>query len=317
LPDEPPCDDRDVMNHVLLALTLLVACKSGLQPDKTSPQPGSASAAPAADPACAAKAKELEPFLAGLLVEEATAEINMGWAPVVVDREARPARQDIDNVTITPKTVSAYDASESNHVDNNIEPNTKPEVAKARLAKTFEMKVEKQRGPDDVLRVDVDKDATWGEVVRIVDAAAGAGYKQAVFTFEATSKLTAPAGVEPLTTSEDVHRQANERLEVLKKQCEGWSNAYFAMKHVDDKVEDQKAFAKEIADGIAKCNCPFDLDEVRTTFWKAKRWHQAHSRVPVAIELGATAIEQAAATPWSEAHKALLDAKGGVKLVAK
>ena len=299
-----------------LVLLVLVACgkseerKSGLQPEKTP-------AAKPADPACAAKAKELEPFFAGLMLEKASQEINFGWQPVTIDRPALSIARDIDNVTITPKTVAAYDASESNHVDNNIAPNTKPDVAKDRFAAIFAMKVEKERGPDDVFRLDIDKAATWGEVVRIVDAAAAAGYTQAVFAFEATSKLVPPAGVEPLTTSADVHGAAEHRLDEMLEACRPWRKATWG-RRTANPVEDANRIAAESVAGIIECNCAMDLDEVRAVSWKAARWHQAHTRVPVAVKLGTeTTIVEAAATSWSDAHVKLLATSGAVKLVAK
>lgn len=302
----------------LAVILLLAACKSDGKKSGRQPEPAPVGSASAADPACANKAKDLEPFLAALLVEEASNEINMGWSPVVVGLEARPVRQDIDNVTITPKTVSAYDVSEANHVDNNIQPNTGADVALARFAKILEMKVEKRRGADDMLRLDIDKDATWGEVTRIVDAATAAGYKQAVFAFEATSKLAPPPGVDAQTTDAEVTAKSEARLGELKKQCAPLGDVVFNLPKTDNKIDEQKAIAKVTADAIVKCNCAVDVDEFRALTWKTKRWHQAHARVPVELELGAgTTIELPAATPWSEAHAKITDAKGAVKLVAK
>jgi hypothetical protein len=108
-----------VKTYLVLVLALAACGKSEREKPHDVPVQGSASvsADKPADPTCA-KGKQLEAFLSGLLVEEASHEINMGWAPVVIDRDASPVSQQVDNVTITPKTVSAYDVSEANHVDN-------------------------------------------------------------------------------------------------------------------------------------------------------------------------------------------------------
>jgi hypothetical protein len=138
-----------------------------------------------------------------------------------------------------------------------------------------------------------------------------------VFAFEATSKLVPPAGVEPLTTDADVKAKAEARVTELRKACEPWQDVVFKLPKTDNRVDEQKAIAKLTAEAIAKCNCG-EIDEIRELLWKTKRWHQAHPRVPVEVKLGAeTTIELPSATPWSVAHKGILEAKGAVKLVAR
>ena len=69
--------------------------------------------------------------------------------------------------------------------------------------------------PTDQLRINIDEKAAWSDVGLAVDAAAKAGYTEALFAFGAKSKLTAPAGVPDFMTSADAASQANKAL-ILK-----------------------------------------------------------------------------------------------------
>jgi biopolymer transport protein ExbD len=281
----------------------LVACKgnekkSGLVEDKT------AEPAPKVDADCANKANQLQAWLEQLREQKSTEEINFGWQPVVLDLAPAKVTQEVDNVTVTPKSVAAFDSSESNHVGDNIGANADAKKVSERLTTIFKMKTGKD---DDVLRVDVDAATQWSEVAKLVDAAAQVGYTKVIFAFEATSKLAMPNGVTGLTTDSKVTDEANAKLEEMRKTCPGWG--YSPAKN---------------AEAIRNCNCKVDPDEVRVQMWKAEMWHQAHTRVGVelAIAKDGRAIEQPGATPWSEAHKMIidtqiLDQKNPAKLVAK
>jgi hypothetical protein len=100
------------------------------------------------------------------------------------------------------------------------------------------------------------------------------------------------------------------------------------LRHVPQKsrADDAAAIAKATGAALLECNCAVDLDEVRALEWQDKRWHQARVRVGVAVQLAGDATTQIALparTPWSEAHKKLLEAAPegsappAVKLVAK
>jgi biopolymer transport protein ExbD len=287
-----------------LLVLALVACKgnekkSGRIEEKTAETP-----APKADPDCANKTNQLQAWLEQLREQKSTEEINFGWQPVVLDREPAKVSQSVDNATVTPKSVAAFDSSESNHVGDNIGAKADAKKVSERLTAIFNMKSGKD---DDVLRVDVDAAAPWSEVAKLVDAAVQVGYTKVVFAFEATSKLAMPNGVTGPTTDSKVTDEANAKLEEMRKTCPGWGYS-----------------PQSNAEAIRNCNCKVDPDEVRVQTWKAEMWHQAHTRVGVelAIAKDGRAIEQPGATPWSEAHKMIvdtqiLDQKNPAKLVAK
>ena len=271
-------------------LLVLVACKSdkpagGRVEEKTKPVE-----AKATDPACAAKAKELEQWLTQLQDETSSYEINFGWKPVVIDRAPAKVTQQADYLVITPKTVSAYDHSESNHVDNNIGPNADEKKVKERLTTTFGMKGAKDG--DDILRIDVDEATPWSEVQKLVDGATQVGYKKVVFAFEATSKVAQPAGVPAKIEDSAMTDEAGKRLDEFRKLCSGWGYS-----------------ASSMATALVACNCKVDPDEVRAVMWKKEKWHQAHSRVGVEVPIAndGDAIALAGTTPWSEAHKQFLE----------
>jgi hypothetical protein len=246
-------------------------------------------AAPATDPACAQKAKDLEPWIAQLNVEEASFEIDFVYTLVAIDRGAANVEQQIDNVFITPTQIEAFDATESNRADTKLGEKPAQDAVVARLAAI------KGMGDGTRLRVDVDGAATWGDVTRTLDAAVAAGYTEAVFAFTATSRVAQPPGVEPYTTSIEVFDAARARLDALGETCKGLGRY---TTQPDDVVE-----------SLLGCNCAADPDEVRKLLWVQSRWGQARPRVGVTVALGAgTTIEQPAATPWSEAHAKLVEA---------
>lgn len=286
-----------------LLVLALVACKgnekkSGRVEEKTT-EP-----APKTDPDCANKANQLQAWLEQLREQKSTEEINFGWKPVILDLAPAKVTQEVDNVTVTPKSVAAFDTSEANHVGDNIGANADAKKVSERLTTIHNMKTGKD---DDVLRVDVDAATQWSEVAKLVDTAAQVGYTKVIFAFEATSKLAMPNGVTGPTTDRKVADEADAKLEEMRNTCPGWG--YSPAKN---------------AEAIRNCNCKVDPDEVRVQMWKAEMWHQAHTRVGVelAIAKDGRAIEQPGVTPWSEAHKMIvdtqiLDQKNPAKLVAK
>jgi hypothetical protein len=272
--------------------------------EETAPKPVGLDARSATDPACASKAKELEPWLAQLNLEERTFEVDFVYELVVIGRGPAGVEQQIDNVFITPTRIEAFDETEANRAETKLGERPAQQAVVQRLAAI------KAMGQGVRLRVDVDQAATWGDVARAVEAAAAAGYEEALFAFTATSKLEPPPGVEPYTTTMEAFDEAGARLEALGATCKGLG------KYSSD--------AAGVSEALVGCHCAADPDEVRALLWKRSRWHQARPRVGVVVALGeGTVVEQPKATPWSEAHTRLLElAPDGapppaVKLVAR
>jgi hypothetical protein len=280
---------------------------------------GSAAGAP--DPQCAAKVKDLEPWLISLQLESSSYEIDFGYKLQKIDRAPSPVEQQIDNVMITEKRIDAFDATESNHAESKLGEKPAQKDVAERLALIHGM----TNDAPDQLRIDVDEKAPWSDVVRVVDAATKAGYTEAVFAFTGTSKLAVPAGVDEWTKkSEDVDA-ASKKLEEMRKQCKEWGSALFSHVPKSTRIENATSTAKEIAAAIEKCGCVVNVDDVRAQMFKETRWHQAVPRVGVLVKLGAggTAVTAPAKTAWSEAHAKLLEAAAvgapapTVKLAAK
>src|SRR5687768_4870553 len=159
-------------------LMVLGACSKAEEkkaPDETSQKPVAVETKPATDPACAAKTKELEPWIAQLNAEERSHEVDFGYKLVVVDRSAADVEQQIDNAFITATQIEAFDETEANRADTKLGKNPAQKAVVERFATI------KGMGQGERLRVDVDEAATWGDVARTIDAAVAAGYKEALF----------------------------------------------------------------------------------------------------------------------------------------
>jgi hypothetical protein len=303
-------------------LCLLVACGKAKPADNKAADKA-VSEPLAADPACAAKVKALEPWLAKLQLETKSHEIDFGPKLLVVDREPMPVPTHVDAVEIRKASISAWDIGEHDHASTRLPEHATPK----QLAEFFTtMHATKaaadafEPASDDLLRIDIDRDAAWADVAHVIDAATAAGYHDAVLAFTATSKLTPPPGVDDTTKTEAAAKAASDQLEALGKRCKPLGSV--GMRHSRTKVatDDAAALAKETAVAVLACNCVADPDELRKLAWIDARWHQAVPRVGVVLPLDAgatTTIALPAKTAWSEAHAKLLDATGPVKLAAK
>lgn len=309
-------------NRSLIALALVAACSKSEPPD---PPPVKPAEPTGPDAACAAKIAKLAPWLEQLELEKASHEIDFGYSLQVIDRTPLPVLRKIDALIVKEKSFDGYDLNGTEHERIEIDDVPMQTALEAKLAQMFATKpdtTDKRRPPPDLLRIDVAPSATWGNVVRVVDAAVKAGYTRAMFAFTATSKLDAPLGVlSKITDPEEISR-ANRRMEEMReKQCTPWDRAL--LRHVwnPDQEANARAVAKATSDAIAACNCAADPDEVRVLKWKDSHWHQATIRVPVVVSLvGAspTVLTASPKTPWSEAHVKIVGAAGAtVRLVAK
>ncbi|HTL35900.1 MAG TPA: hypothetical protein VL326_22375 [Kofleriaceae bacterium] len=263
--------------------------------------------AKAPDPACSAKVKELVPWLTDFELETSSYEIDFGYKLQPIARAPMPVSQHGDDIEIRQKSIEGFDDSEHNHADSKLGANPAQKAVEERLAAMHGMANE---NPDRI-RIDVDQKALWKDVVRVVNAAEKAGYKEAVFAFTATSKLPVPAGLEPWTQkSEDVDA-AGKRIEDMQATCKEWRSASYSHAPKPSPLEDAQALASELAAGIEKCNCAVDIEEVKTQMFKAARWKQAVPRAGVTISIGPgdKSVEVAAAgsAPWSEAHAKLVE----------
>src|SRR5512138_848773 len=101
------------LTRVVPLACLAIACRSSDKPSDPPPAKPAVrpiDAAPATDPACAAKVKELEPWLAQHETEIASHEIDLGGTLATVDRGAIPLSRHSDWITIG-KSVMAYDST--------------------------------------------------------------------------------------------------------------------------------------------------------------------------------------------------------------
>jgi len=299
------------------ALCLLVACGKAQPADKVADKPA------VADAACTAKVKDLEPWLAKLDLEKMSNEIDMGPKLLLLDRAPSPVPTHIDAVEIRKDSIYAWDISEHDHASSKLEEHATPKQLAAFLTTMHDKKAtadEFYPAPDDLLRVEVDRDAAWSDVAHVIDAATAAGYKRVVFPFTATSKLSPPPGVDDKTRSADAAQAASDQLDALHKRCKLLGNVAYAHERKSVPAEDAAALAKETAAAVLACNCAADPDELRKLTWIDARWHQAVPRVGVELQLdaaAATTVALPAKTAWSDAYAKILDATGPVKLAAK
>lgn len=300
-------------NRTLIALALLVGCKS--DDKKPAPAPPTDDKPVVTSPECAAKVKALAPWLEQLEIEQASHEVDFGYSLQVIDRPPVPQPRKIDVVMIQEKSFDGYDLNGKEHARIELSATPTPKDLETTLAAMFATKpdpAEKDLPPPDLVRIDVDPAATWGNVVRVVDAATKAGYTRALFAFTATSTLEPPIGAALKITDDEAISKANRRLEEIReKECKAWGRAVMRHEWNPDRAANARAVAKEASDAIAACNCAADPDEVRVLKWIDSHWHQAKIRVPVIVSLaGPSPIEIpiAARTPWSEAHVQLVAA---------
>jgi hypothetical protein len=301
---------------VLLACLVAACGKSEKKASEAAPKTAETKrdekpAAP--DPACAAKVKELEPWLAQLEIETASHEIDWGYKLPQIDRPAIPLSRHADWIAIG-KELMAYDSTvhETTGADKPIAKNAKAIVEKLKQMHDTPASAEDKDAPsNDQLRLNVDEKAAWSDVVLVANAAAKAGYTELLFAFGATSKLTAPAGLPDLTTSQDDASKANHALEAMRETCKPWDRAVMRHTWNSDRAANATTEAHETAAALAECNCAVDPDEVKKLTWQTSRWHQAVRRTAIVVKLGgdgATAITQPGKTPWSQALARLVEA---------
>jgi len=307
------------MNRAVVVLVLAVASC-----DKKLASGSAPAATPAADAACTAKVQAFEPWFAKLKVETRSFELDFGYKLQVIDREPMPVSSHIDAVEIRKAGIAVFDVSEHDHANNGLGDHPTDKAIADRLVTIRAMKAgpdEFEPAPDDLLRIDVDPEATWGDVVHVIDAATKAGYARALIPFTATTKLAQPPGVEPTTNTIQAATAASDKLDALGKQCKAYERAVMHMPARDlSPADDAARYAKQVAGALIECNCSPDPDELRKLMWMDAHWHQARPRVGVTLPLdaaAATTIALPAKTPWSEAHAQLLAATGPVKLAAK
>src|SRR5262245_58968778 len=162
--------------RIVLVVCTLVACKGDKQ-SQPKQQPEAKPFAP--DPACAAKAKALEPWLAQLQIESASHEIDFGSKLQVIDREPAPISHHIDYMVITANKIEAFDISQHDFAQSTLPEHATAKQLSDRLVKIRGQAAgpdERDAAPDDHLRIDVDVAASWGDVARAVEAATKAGY---------------------------------------------------------------------------------------------------------------------------------------------
>ena len=302
---------------------VLAACDKKPAPPTSGDHANPADTAVVASPACAAKVKDLEPWLAKLELETKSHELDFGYTLQVIDREPMPVEKHVDAVEIKKTSIGAWDISEGNHVDSKLPAHATPKQLAEFLTKMHDQKAPAdafEPAPDDLLRVDVDREAPWADVTHVIDAATTAGYQRVVFAFTATPKLAPPPGVDDTTKTADAAKAAGDKLEALGTSCKPLGRVPLHHHRNLAAAEDAAAYAKETAAALLECGCAPDPDELRKLVWIDARWHQAVPRVGVVLQLdgaATTTIALPAKTPWSEAHAKLLEATGPVKLAAK
>jgi len=186
---------------VSVAVLAFVGCKGDKKPEPKlvpgtnriaeSEHPAEPVAEKKVDPACAAKLVEFSTWMTALEEEKAAYEIEMFNHLATIDRAPAPVEREMDTVALTPKQAQGWDASESNHVGGDLG-KTDAEIVAA-LTKMHGM----TNDHPDRIRVDIDETTPWSDAVRVVGAIQKAGYKEALFAFNGTSKVTPPPGVEP------------------------------------------------------------------------------------------------------------------------
>ncbi len=314
-------------DRTLIALALLVGC--GKSEPKAEPPPKTADTV-VTSPECAAKVKELAPWLERLEIEQASHEFDFGYTLLIIDRDPAPLPRKIDVMIIEEKKLDGYDLSGTEHKRLDMGGDRPaPKVIEATLAAMFATKpdaADKWLPPPDLLRIDVAPLAHWSDVVHVVDAAIKAGYSRVLFAFTATSKLAPPLGVAPKITDADEISRAGKRMgEMRDKQCPPWDRAVMRHEWNPDRAANARAVARETADAIAACNCAADPNEVRVLKWIDSHWHQATIRTSVIVSLvgtPATEVTNGDWTAWGKAHENLLVAvpegtQPIVRLVAK
>jgi hypothetical protein len=304
-------------------LCLAVACDKKPADAPKELDPAKPATGVSASPSCGAKLEALEPWLAKLDIETKSHEIDFGPKLQVIDREPMPVEQRVDAVEIRKSSIRAWDINQHDHAETSLPENATPKQLADFLTKMHDQKASDAEflpASDDLVRVDVDREAKWGDVTHVIDAATKAGYHRAVFAFTATSKLTPPAGIDDATKTEAAAKTASDRLETLGTNCKPLGRLTLRHHPSTNDLEDAAAIARETTAALRACNCAADPDELRKLKWIDARWHQAVARVGVEIQLDAaapTTIVLSAKTAWSEAHAALLKATGPVKLAAK
>src|SRR3569833_889540 len=167
---------------------MLVACGKSQPADPPSAINPSAAAKPArpADAARGAKVMDPEPWLAKLDVEKKSYEVDMGPKLQLIDREPVPVPTHVDAVEIRAKSIAVWDFGEHDHASTRLAEHATPKQLSEFLTQMHDQKASAdafEPASDDLLRIDVDRDASWGDVAHVLVVVSCVGFLCVLFAF--------------------------------------------------------------------------------------------------------------------------------------
>jgi hypothetical protein len=170
----------------------------------------------------------------------------------------------------------------------------------------------------------IDVGATWGQVARVVNAAAAADFTAPWFVFARPSHARRPAPSKVDAELEaivhgDAANKATRLAHMMQdtiKDCPAMIRAFGAMASTEGphKVE---FLIERIPAALADCNCDLDMPSFAAEMWYALVDEHPAAVLPVQIDPAGTPIELPAITPWRDASKQLTPATKTVSLRAR
>lgn len=198
--------------------------------------------------------------------------------------------------------------------------------ARRKLEESIERYPQLKRETDPhLLYLVVDAGATWGQVVRVVDAAVRADFDAARFVF-----------ARPFHGRRPPPSKVEAELDAIVHNHDGASISSGLAKKIQTTVADCPAIIRvfgelaateggyktdfliqHIPDALVDCNCNLDMPSFATEMWYVMANEHPVGVIAVQIDPTGTAIELPAITPWREASKQLTPTMKSVALRAR
>jgi hypothetical protein len=179
------------------------------------------------------------------------------------------------------------------------------------------------------LTVAVGRDAPWSQVAALIDVAARAGATRTWFAFEGTTKLVPPPetdvsrelrkamsgeAVDPSQTA----RMMEERDTPIRRvyaRCPEVGEALAPLAQESfDPAQKNAAFLKAVPDGVERCGCKVDMNEVEAMQWARYDLYRGTPKVFRELSIAPRGSQDAVALtgprdePWSQSHARVLAA---------
>jgi hypothetical protein len=286
--------------RIFLALVLLIqSCDDSSKPDKLGAEQ------------CAAEVLRLRGWLKEMTVE--TDE-----SPVPVRPSIFLMVANIENADRPASSGPLVEISKKRTwVENQV---ARPNQLDELLLKTAKQAENLGRGDKEAVKlprllVAVDRDAPWGRLVAVHDAAARAGFTQISLLFTpygaATTKRPGPSSIDgqldTIATMTDPVKKVPQLAKLTRKVCGGCAplDKVFKTLSVTNPEAKARVITRFLPDAVAECDCAIDLPALKAILWTMlERPTMIVEQFEIATKKSEKqkGVKLAPDTPWHKAH---------------